>query len=90
MKAEWTRHDGSIRSGMMTSPIRVANDSLSQRLSHHSIVTTLPNHWWATSCDWIETTSFFAFNPDFLGSQRYAVVWPMMRPQFSMACLPRE
>lgn len=27
--------------------IQVANDSLSQILSHHGIVTRLPSHWWA-------------------------------------------
>ena len=27
-----------------------ANDSLSQRSSHHARVTRLPNHWWAISC----------------------------------------
>lgn len=26
-----------------------ANDSLSQRSSHHCGVTRLPNHWWAIS-----------------------------------------
>ena len=30
--------------------IHVANPSFSHRLSHHAIVTRLPNHWCATSC----------------------------------------
>ena len=30
--------------------IQVAKPSLSQRSSHHSIVTRSPNHWCASSC----------------------------------------
>ena len=35
---------------VILSPIQSANDSLSQRSSHHSIVTRSPNHMCASSC----------------------------------------
>ena len=37
---QWSTHKYSIHE---------ANPSLSQRCVHHSMVTRLPNHWWASS-----------------------------------------
>jgi hypothetical protein len=42
-------------SSQMPVSIHVAKPSLSHRSSHQSIVTRLPNHWWASS--WMTTSA---------------------------------
>jgi hypothetical protein len=50
------------------------------RLSHHSIVVMLPNHWCATSWHWNATTDFFVSMSARSGSRQYALVRPVIKP----------
>src|SRR5947207_7054203 len=51
-------------------PIHEANPSLSQRLSHHAIVTRSPNHMWAISCARTAKTLCLVSSEDFFGSYK--------------------
>src|SRR5579885_1666555 len=49
------RFQSGRQSATVRNSIQVAKASFSQRSSHHSIVTRLPNHWWAIS--WATTSA---------------------------------
>ena len=66
-------------------PIHEANPSLSQRLSHHAIVTRSPNHWCAISCASTSKILSFVFSDDFAGSNKRMLSKYVMPPQFSIA-----
>ena len=50
-----------------------------------TIVTRLPNHWWANSCPTTKATHCLAEDDDWLGSTSKAVSLYVTNPQFSMA-----
>ena len=50
-----------------------------------TIVTRLPNHWWASSCPTTRATHCLAEDDDWLGSTSKAVSLYVTNPQFSMA-----
>src|SRR3954447_24609297 len=62
-----TSHCG-LKCAVHFVPIHDANPSLSQRLSHHAIVTRSPNHMCAISCASTANTSCFVLSEDFFGS----------------------
>jgi len=53
-KSSHTRQPGRQRSTILYA-IQVAKASFSQRSSHQTMVTQLPNHWWASS--WVTTSA---------------------------------
>ena len=66
-------------------PIHVAKDSLSQRSSHHAMVTRSPNHMWAVSCAITSTMFCRVCADDVAGSKSRIRSRYVMAPQFSMA-----
>ena len=77
-------HSGYIRSSSFVA-MKVAKLSLSHRSFHHLMVTRLPNHWWASSCEITSATSCFVRVDDFFGSYSRRFSLNVTAPQFSMA-----
>ena len=50
-----------------------------------TIVTRLPNHWWASSCPTTSATHWRAADDELVGSMSRAVSLYVTRPQFSIA-----
>ena len=63
----------------------VAKLSLSHRSFHHCIVTRLPNHWCAISCDMTSAMYCFVLVDEVFGSYSSMASRNVMAPQFSMA-----
>src|SRR6266705_6640090 len=59
-----TSHSG-LKYAVHLVPIHEAKPSLSQRLSHHAIVTRSPNHMCAVSCPITSKILSFVFSDDF-------------------------
>ena len=65
--------------------MNVAKLSLSHRSFHHLMVTRLPNHWWAISCETTSAMNCFVRVDDVFGSYSRTASLNVMAPQFSMA-----
>mmetsp|Transcript_28630 Transcript_28630/g.71866 ORF Transcript_28630/g.71866 Transcript_28630/m.71866 type:complete len:276 (+) Transcript_28630:1776-2603(+) len=85
----WTTCSHMFHSGTSASATRLciilAKPSLSQRSSHHCIVTRLPNHWCESSWVITDATRCFWLVETFASSQSRSTSRYVTIPQFSMA-----
>ena len=65
--------------------MNVANASLSQRSSHHFMVTRLPNHMWAISWLMTSATRWSSWGVAVSGSTSSSTSLKVTQPRFSMA-----
>jgi hypothetical protein len=77
-------HSGR-QSSTIEKAIQVANDSLSHRSSHHSMVTRSPNHMCASSCAITSATRLRSARLMVFGSTSSSVSRNVTAPAFSMA-----
>ena len=77
-------HSGWIMSTNFVA-MNVAKLSLSHRSFHHSMVTRLPNHWWAISCETTSAMNCFVLVDEVFWSYSSTASLKVMAPQFSMA-----